>query len=142
MRSAKLLSLAAVSALALVLAGCGGGEARVSKVEAPAKPKACTHLASWQKLANKIDAAVYCPNWLPDPLIPQIGGRWNNIDSVSKDRSYLESFVWQDTDGPNLSGELHINLRGYPGRTTIPTCHDVLFGGGKPKNIEVPCFSD
>ena len=50
----------------------------------------------WQKLANKIHAPVYCPGWLPDPLTGQIGGRWNNINSVSKDRSYLIGFVWQE----------------------------------------------
>ena len=55
--------------------------------------------ASWQKLANRIHAPVYCPGWLPDPLTGQIGGRWNNIDSVSKDRSYLIGFVWQE-NGP------------------------------------------
>ena len=64
----------------------------------------------WQRLANRIHAPVYCPSWLPDPLTGQIGGRWNNIDSVSKDRSYLIGFVWQET-----AEEIHINLRGYPG---------------------------
>ena len=54
----------------------------------------------WQRLANRIGADVYCPGWLPDPLTSQIGGQWNNINSVSKDRSYLESFIWQDTDAP------------------------------------------
>ena len=84
-------------------------------------------------------AAVYCPGWLPDPLIGQIGGRWNNINSVSKDRSYLESFVWQETEaGVNgAGGELHVNLRGYPGRAKIPTCRT---GGADSQNV--PCFAD
>jgi hypothetical protein len=131
----------AAAALALAASACGGADPHVQAAKAATKP-GCAYPAGWQKLANRIGAPVYCPTWLPDPLKGQIGGRWNNVDSVSKDRSYLESFVWQDTDGPNVSGELHVNLRGYPGRTTIPTCHDVLFGGGKPKNITVPCFAD
>ena len=86
-----------------------------------AKPR-CAYPAGWQKLANKIKAPVYCPGWLPDPLTGQIGGKWNNINDVSPDRSYLESFVWQETGGGVGGGELHVNLRGYPGRTKIPTC--------------------
>lgn len=128
--------------LVLVASACGGaGEARVQDAKAATKP-ACPFPAGWQKLANRIGAPVYCPAWLPDPLKGRIGGPSNNIDSVSKDRSYLESFIWQDTDGPNLSGELHVNLRGYPGRTTIPTCSDILFGGGKPRKVYMPCFAD
>ncbi len=34
----------------------------------------CAHRAGWQQLANRIGADVYCPGWLPDPLIGQIGG--------------------------------------------------------------------
>ena len=88
-------------------------------------------------LANRIHAAVYCPGWLPDPLTDQLGGPWNNINSVSRDRSYLESFVWQDTDLGGTSGELHVNLRGYPGRTKIPSC---TTGGVDSQNV--PCFAD
>ena len=79
---------------------------------------------------------MYCPGWLPDPLTDQIGGPWNNINSVSPDRSYLESFVWQDTDLGGTSGELHVNLRAYPGRTTIPTCRT-----GGADSVNVPCFA-
>ena len=131
--------VAALAALALTLAATAPAAHRAGHASA-ACPKAWSH--GWVALAKRVGAPVYCPTWLPDPLKGQIGGRWNNVDSVSKDGSYLESFVWQDTDGPNTSGELHVNLRGYPGRTRIPTCHDVLFGGGKPKNITVPCFAD
>src|SRR5689334_14321632 len=95
-----LLTICLLLGLCAVLAtGCG--EAKQAAAAAPAaKPKpACAHPAGWQKLADRIKAPVYCPGWLPDPLVGQIGGRWNNIDSVSKDRSYLESFVWQETGG-------------------------------------------
>jgi hypothetical protein len=65
-----------------------------------------------------------------------IGSRWNNIDEVSKDRSYLESWVWQETGGGAAGGELHVNLRAYPGRTRIPTCRT---GGSDSRNV--PCFA-
>ena len=91
----------------------------------------------WQKLANKITRRVYCPSWIPDPLTGQIGGRWNNIDSTSKDRSYLIGFVWQERNE-----EIHINLRGYPGVTKIPTCRNIELVGGKKHVTKVPCFAD
>jgi hypothetical protein len=132
------LSLAVLlGACALVVAGCGS-----TKKAAPPAPKVsppvCAHPAGWRKLAVRIDAPVYCPGWLPDPLSGQIGAVDNNIDSVSKsDRSYLESWVWQGVDLGGTSGELHINLRGYPGRTKIPTCRT---GGSESKNV--PCFDE
>src|SRR3954470_12548845 len=127
-----------VGASALLASGCG--ETKTASAAAVAAPKPhCAHLAGWQKLANRVQAPVYCPGWLPDPLTSQIGGRWNNIDSVSRDRSYLESFVWQETEiGVNgAGGELHVNLRGYPGVTKIPSCTE---GGGD--NTPIPCFAD
>ena len=102
----------------------------------------CPNKASWQKLANRINAPVYCPAWLPDPLVGTIGNRWNNINSVSPDRSYLESFVWQETGGGAAGGELHVNLRGYPGRTTIPVCTETNTVNGKNHNVKLPCFGD
>ena len=133
--------LAVVVVLAFAAVGCG----RTSAVGAPrsgervAATPACTHRAGWQRLADRIGADVYCPGWLPDPLVAQIGGRWNNIDSVGRDRSYLQSFVWQETQaGINgVGGELHVNLRGYPGRTVIPDCPTGA-GRSDPK----PCFGD
>ena len=129
------------AALALLTAGCGSGGPKVVRAAA-AKPQTCRWQASWQKLANRIDAPVYCPNWLPDPLTGEIGGRWNNIDGVDPDRSYLEGFVWQETGPGAAGGELHVNLRGYPGTTRIPTCEDTLIGGGKPRHVKIPCFAD
>ena len=135
MKKALLLT----SFLALLPAACGGASAqRVSlrnDTTAGGCPKAWQ--ASWQRLADRIKAPVYCPSWLPDPLTGQIGGRWNNIDSVSQDRSYLEGFVWQE-----LGQEIHINLRGYPGVTKVPTCRSVELVGGKRVEKRVPCFAD
>jgi hypothetical protein len=69
---------------------------------------------------------------MPEPLDARIGGRYANGESVSRDRSYLISFIWFEPG----SGEVHVNLRGYPGRTRIPTCSDL------DTNKPVPCFSD
>lgn len=102
---------------------------------AEAKP-VCAHRTGWRRLADRIHSPVYCPGWLPDPLIGQVGGRWNTIDSVSRDRSYLEGFVWQGLGLGGTSGELHVNLRGYPGRRTIPTC---TTGGGESRTVA--CFA-
>jgi hypothetical protein len=101
----------------------------------PACPKAWA--SGWQKLANRIHAPVYCPSYLPDPLTGQIGGRWNNIDSVDKDRSYLIGFVWQE-----LGQEIHVNLRGYPRITKVPTCRSIELVGGEKHVSKVPCFAD
>jgi hypothetical protein len=134
-----------LAAFALLLAGCGGAAehaAEPASAAATAKAPTCKYRAGWQRLANRIQAPVYCPAWLPDPLTGQIGGRWNNIDSVSKDRSYLEGFVWQETGPGAAGGELHVNLRGYPGQTKVPTCEDTLLGGGKVRRVQIPCFSD
>jgi hypothetical protein len=136
-----ILPLAGLSAaLALFAAGCGGSVnnplAKPPTAKQAPRPH-CAYPAGWQSLANRIAAPVYCPGWLPDPLTSQIGGKWNNINSVSPDRSYLESFVWQETGGGAAGGELHVNLRGYPGRTKIPTCRT---GGTDSKNV--PCFDN
>jgi hypothetical protein len=137
-RTTPLLILLA----ALALAGCGatGSGPRVAEGDAAATAtRACPAAwqRSWQKLADRIGAPVYCPGWLPDPLTGQIGGRWNNIDAVGKDRSYLIGFVWQE-----IGQEIHINLRGYPGVTKVPTCRSVELVGGKQHVTKVPCFAD
>jgi hypothetical protein len=120
----------ALLALAVVLAGCSGGSGRAGAAVQAAP--GCKKPAKWQQLANRIQAPVYCPHWMPDPLNGVIGGRWNNIYSVSPDRSYLIGFIWFERG----SGELHVNLRGYPGRTAIPKCPASVGKG------TIPCFAD
>ena len=118
----------------LVLAGCGGRDA-TQKVAAKVR---CADKTGWQQLASRIDAPVFCPSWLPDPLDGVIDSRWNNIDEVSRDRSYLESWVWQETGPGAAGGEVHVNLRGYPGRIAIPKC----VNADSKKRELIPCFSD
>jgi hypothetical protein len=117
--------------VALVLglaAGCAGDDVTEPSASAARAAPRCPAAwrADWQRLANRIDAPVYCPSWLPDPLTGEIDGRWNNIHSVADDHSYLLGFTWYEVP----SGEIHINLRGQPGSTRIPRCDDQ------------PCFSD
>ena len=136
-RAAVLLTLVVVAA------GCGSSPSapsRVAQTVGSTRPTACPAkaLAGWQKLARRIHAPVYCPTWLPDPLDGVIGSRWNNIDAVDRDRSYLESWVWQETGPGAAGGELHVNLRGYPGRTRIPSC---VNADSMARNL-IPCFSD
>jgi hypothetical protein len=125
------LLLTTFLALAVALGGSVAADASA--------PRGCPTAwqAGWQKLANRIKADVYCPSWIPDPLTGQIDGRWNNINSVSNDRSYLIGFVWQE-----VGQEIHINLRGYPGVTRIPTCRSVELVGGKKHVSAIPCFAD
>src|SRR5437867_9448493 len=63
---------------------------------------------------------------MPDPLTGEIRGRWNAMNSGLKDGSYLMGFLWYEAN----VAEVHVNLRGYPGRTSIPSCNDK------------PCFND
>ena len=138
MRIASASVLAGVFAAALLLCtGCSGGSGTANA--APAKPT-CPHAwrAGWQKLADRIHAPVYCPGWIPSPLTGDIHGQWStgvNIDPV--DRSYLVGFIWVEHQD-----EVHVNMRGYPGRTAIPKCLDTEQAGKKTVKTEIPCFAD
>lgn len=128
--------LAGTAALA---AGCGGGgSGSVSREAAPAPRASCPTAwrTGWQALADRIQAPVYCPGWMPLPLDAKIRGSWNTLNSLSRDRSYVEGFAWQE----HLE-EVHVNLRGYPGSTKIPTCEDEELQGGKYVVKHVPCFA-
>jgi hypothetical protein len=127
-----------VAVAALLAAGCGGSGSARRVADAAERQCPAKSLPGWQKLSKRIGAPVYCPTYMPDPLDGVIGSRWNNIDEVSRDRSYLESWVWQETGPGAAGGELHVNLRGYPGRTAIPKCVDA---DSKNRRL-IPCFSD
>jgi hypothetical protein len=123
--------------LALSASACSGGGTGAAAAERKPQPRCpAAWRPGWQALANRIDAPVYCPRWMPSPIDALIGGQWNNIDSVDPDRSYLLGFVWQETG--NGSGEVHVNFRGYPGVTRIPRCPNSDTG----KERRIPCFSD
>jgi hypothetical protein len=110
-------------------AGCSGEKSatanppQTATVSAPTCP--ADWEAGWQKLSNRIDAAAYCPSWLPAPLTGKIGGEWEAIHSVTPEDSYIIGFLSFERGAE----EVHVNLRGYPGETSVPECN------GKP------CFS-
>jgi hypothetical protein len=136
----RIVVAGVVGAVVITLAWAVAG--RDAPAEAQTGAPRCAQLGGWQRLANRIDAPVYCPSWMPDPLVPQIGNRWNNIDSVDPDRSYLESFAWQEAAGPNTQ-EIHVILRGYPGQTGVPkNCQDVSTVNGKVYRKKIACFQD
>jgi hypothetical protein len=146
-RVSLLVSGAGLVVAALAASGCGGDSA--SKAAAgpstPLAPKCpAKFVAGWQKLADRIGAPVYCPAWMPEPLTGQItglvnfGGGGGYTLSVSKDRSYLVSSIWREPQ----TGELHVNLRAYPGVTTIPTCQTDVTKKGKLTHRSIPCFAD
>jgi hypothetical protein len=104
-----------------------------SAAGAPAASCPTAWANGWQKLADKVGAPVYCPSWMPNPLDARIGGEYEDIYSIGKDRSYLVSFL---EHGDLNSGDVHVNFRGYPGRTTIPRCPAPVGHG------TLACFSD
>lgn len=123
------------------LAGCSYGNKTEDTAAAESQSRDCPAAwkAGWQRLANRVDTPVYCLNWMPSPLDASIGGQWNSDGPiVDRDRSYLVGFLWHEAG----SGDVHVNFRGYPGRTTVPQCIDVQTTGGKTRRREVPCFSD
>ena len=132
-------SLLALAFLLLMLGSACGSVDSSSKPQAKSGAASCpaSWRPGWQKLADRIGAAVYCPAWVPSPLTAQIGGRWSTGVSVGKDRSYLAGFIWFEK-----GSEVHINLRGYPGRTAIPKCRNDEQAGGTRVKTFVPCFAD
>jgi hypothetical protein len=126
--------------LGLALVCCGSSSAAHGSPSVTAQCPAAWK-PSWQALAKRIDAPVYCPSWLPQPLVGQIGSEYAPSPYVEKDRSYLVSFIWFEKM-PTAPYEVHVNLRGYPGRTRIPTCEDTLTVGGKTVHPKIPCFAD
>jgi hypothetical protein len=118
-------ALGVIAAAVVVLAaGCGG-----TKHTGAGKtcPQAWRH--GWQRLADRVKAPVFCPTVMPDPLTGDTTGPFRNGVSVDPDRSYLVSFV-AVLNPPEF---VQVNFRGYPGRTSIPSCTE-----GKRA---VPCFS-
>jgi hypothetical protein len=121
-----------LAALGVVLAGCSG-EDKVEGSAAARQASGCPQSLKpeWQQLANRVGAPVYCPNWMPSPLDADIGGQWNSDGPiVDRDRSFLVGFLWHEAG----SGDVHVNFRGYPGRTAVPRCVD--------RKRSIPCFSD
>ncbi|MFL5909583.1 MAG: hypothetical protein ACJ768_03290 [Gaiellaceae bacterium] len=120
--------IAAVGLVALVLGALAQGAMSAPKATCPS-----AWAKGWQALADKVAAPVYCPTWMPNPLDARIGGQYQDIYSLGRDRSYLVSFLEHGDLG---SGDVHVNFRGYPGRSTIPACP------GQVGDTKLPCFAD
>ncbi len=127
--------------LILLAAGCGGG-GDSERVAAPTRSCPAGWAAGWQKLANDVGTTVYCPTWMPSPLDGAIDGAFRNTSSVGPDRSYLVSLLYVDREAGGVNAEVHVNFRGYPGSTDIPTCEDTRTDDGKVTRVDIPCFSD
>jgi len=128
----RALLVAAAAALALVLVPVSSSAQKQGGCPAAWR-------SGWQALANKIQAPVYCPTWMPNPLDAKIGGQYIDINSVAKDKSYLISFLEHGDAG---SGDVHVNFRGYPGSTAIPRCTTVIPNGTKTIRGKTACFAD
>ena len=76
---------------------------------------------------------------MPNPLDANINGQYIDIYSIGKDRSYLVSFLEHGDEG---SGDVHVNFRGYPGRTDDPDLRDRIPSGKKTIRGTTPCFAD
>ena len=122
-------------ALALVAVGCSGDEN--VEPQAAAKPQAACPAAwkpGWQRLADRVGIPVYCPSWMPSPIDAEIGGQWNSGGvAFGGDKSYLAGFLWHEAG----SGDVHVNFRGYPGKTAVPRCIDTQTSGARP--AAAPC---
>lgn len=141
MRNVVAVALAAV-ALALLAAGCGGSGGSSADDEAAAAPCPAAWAAGWQKIADEAGADVFCPRWMPSPLDAEIGGAYRNETTVEDDGSYLVSFLYVEREAGGVADEVHVNFRGYPGSTAIPTCEDARTDAGVTTRVDVPCFSD
>jgi hypothetical protein len=123
---------------ALLLAIAAAAVAIALVPTAPARTAAscpATWRPGWQALADRIHAPVYCPSWMPNPLDGDIRGQWRNGDSIKRDRSYWISFLSHD------AGDVHVNFRGYPGRTRVPTCVTLTVEGSRTIHGTTPCFA-
>lgn len=127
----------AALALAFLASACSSEDSAPAAATSP-KPLKCPAAwkGGWQRVADRIDAAVYCPTGMPSPLDGRIGGQWDNGVSVRRDRSYLVSFLWHEPP----SQDVHVNFRGYPGRTRMPRCEDDNAPSGTRRLIA--CFRD
>jgi hypothetical protein len=126
----KTALVVVAAAASLILTACGSSAEPAARASsAPSCPTAWQ--AGWTKLARQIDAPVYCPGWMPNPLDGRIGSQWNGLRTVDKRGGFLVSFIYQETG----SGEVHVNFHRWPG-TRMPHCR------ADTSNRQIPCYSD
>jgi hypothetical protein len=134
----RLVAFAVSAVVLLAAAGCGGDDGSEPSTRAAAAPSCPPEWKpGWQRLANRIQAPVFCPSWMPNPLTGEINGPWESGYVVKRDRSFLVSFLWHEA-----GNDVHVNFRGYPGSTKIPACEDTQTVAGVTHRRKIPCFSD
>ncbi|MFN2471743.1 MAG: hypothetical protein ABR583_12310 [Gaiellaceae bacterium] len=137
---ARVVAFVLLAVVTAAVAGCAGADDDQAEANpAPRRAAACPAAwkPGWQRVAARVRAPVFCPSWMPNPLTGEIGGPWDNGVSIDRDRSYLVSFLYHEA-----GNDVHVNFRGYPGRTRVPRCEDVQTAGGKTLRRPVPCFAD
>jgi hypothetical protein len=126
----KLVGLPVAACACVLLAACGNSAQPAARASAAsACPTAWQR--GWDKLARDIEAPVYCPGWMPNPLDGRIGSEWNGLRLVDRHGGFLVSFIYQETG----SGEVHVNFHRWPG-TRMPLCR------AETSKRKIPCYSE
>jgi hypothetical protein len=118
------------AAASTILTACGSSAQPAAHASASTPTCRAAWHAGWAKLARQIDAPVYCPGWMPNPLDGQIGGAWNGLRIVDKHGGFLVSFIDQEN-----GTEVHVNFHRWPG-TKMPHCRS------ETSNRQIACYSD
>jgi hypothetical protein len=126
----KLVALPVAACAVVLLTACGNSAQPAARASAssPGCPAAWQH--GWDKLARDVDAPVYCPGWMPNPLDGRIGSEWNGLRLVDRRGGFLVSFIYQETG----SGEVHVNFHRWPS-TRMPRCR------AETSKRMIPCYS-
>jgi hypothetical protein len=123
----RRLQILVAAALIAAAAGCGGSRSAGSQPHpgSAASPTVCppAWAAGWQRWADRIGAVVYCPDFFPGPITPEIGGQWMTAREPGKE--WQLGFAWLEHDQL-----VHVVMEGYPERSWPPTCPGQ------------PCFAD
>ena len=129
MKTRRVCSSAAC--LALLLAACGTRRSRPrTRRPSPSCPAAWQR--GWDKLAREIDAPVYCPSWMPNPLDGRIGGQWNGLRTRRQAR--------------RLPRQLHLpgdrQRRGARELPPLAGHADAALPRARRRSRQIPCYSD
>jgi hypothetical protein len=126
----KLVGVPVVVCACLLATACGNSAQPAAHASPPSSCPAAWQ-RGWQKLARNVDAPVYCPGWMPNPLDGRIGGEWNGLRLVDRHGGFLVSFIYQETG----SGEVHVNFHRWPS-TRMPLCR------AETSQQMIPCYSE
>jgi hypothetical protein len=126
----KLVALPVAACAVVLLTACGNSAQPAARASASSPGCPAAWQRGWDKLARDVDAPVYCPGWMPNPLNGRIGGQWNGLRLLDKHGGFLVSFIYQETG----SGEVHVNFHRWPS-TRMPRCR------AETSKRMIPCYS-